>query len=79
MGGSDRNRSQGKAVIGRRTRHSVKPRGADADRGSYMATLGMSRAAGRKQLLADLEQPSQSARVLVVVALRADDGGWLLE
>jgi hypothetical protein len=44
-----------------------------------MATTGMSRAAGRKQLLADLELPSDSARVLVVVALRADDGGWLLD
>jgi hypothetical protein len=47
-----------------------------------MANPGMSRAAGRQRLLADLEQASASARVLVVVALRPDDAldaGWLLD
>ncbi len=40
------------------------------------------RAAGRRQLLADLEQAPATPRVLVVVALRPDDGlgsGWLLD
>jgi hypothetical protein len=51
-----------------------------------MAISGTSRAnaraAGRRRLLADLEEASDSARVLVVVALRPDEGvdaGWLLD
>jgi hypothetical protein len=41
----------------------------------------IARAAGRRQLLADLEEASEAARILVVVALRPDNGldaDWLL-